>query len=523
MDINLKESTNVFFLNIDIGRKLTGIEVSAFNRSYLFSSKLGIDPKIVTIYYKPDLHFNIYKHKKEGKIIGDISVINMYDFFQEAIDLPYNPDVSTPFFANPENLIIAPVPENNHHFRVYQDGHVTAYIVNDSEYLGLSYVNHICEGKIWMREWYDCRGFLSKIQLIEPGTLDPRAEYFLRPDGTLAISRLYEWDSDKKNRWHKVTKLHDKKGIVSIQFSDEKDMVYYFLKRLVKRDDVLLIDRISEFFYPAKQIKIEKGIKIACIYHSLHVINKKDKAGDPFSSPLNSYQKPSLENFGFPDAHITLTEKQKNDMAIRFGYKEKIYCIPHFYFPHQQNYEENRDLNKIIFVGRLEEEKQPQLALEAFYRASKKIKSIYLEFYGYGSMKEDLTKKVQEYGIEKRVLIYDFSSSIDKVYKKAGLLLSTSRDEGFSLVILEALSHGCPVIAFDCPYGPSQIIQNGLNGFLVEPQNVNALASKLEEVFLNKNIHKKLLDSARESINIFEIDRIAELWKEMLTRISNET
>jgi glycosyltransferase involved in cell wall biosynthesis len=91
----------------------------------------------------------------------------------------------------------------------------------------------------------------------------------------------------------------------------------------------------------------------------------------------------------------------------------------------------------------------------------------------------------------------------------------SSKFEGFGLVLVEAMSCGIPVVSFDCPYGPSEIISDTKDGFLVENGNVGQLSEKMEWMMSHETERAKMGTQARLSAKRYEISHIMSIWEEL--------
>ena len=100
---------------------------------------------------------------------------------------------------------------------------------------------------------------------------------------------------------------------------------------------------------------------------------------------------------------------------------------------------------------------------------------------------------------------------LDK-YKESSILILTSVYEPFGLVMPEAMSCGVPVVAFDCPYGPSEIVTNGKDGFLVSCYDVEAFADKVSLLMENESLRKEMGQNAIQSSQRFTKDKIIPQW-----------
>ena len=166
----------------------------------------------------------------------------------------------------------------------------------------------------------------------------------------------------------------------------------------------------------------------------------------------------------------------------------------------------------ILCVGRLEKQKAFHRAIEAFDLVTGDYPKLKLYIIGDGSLKNDLKKLVSKLGIEERVIFIPFTSDIGAYYKEAKFTLLTSLYEGFPNVLVESISVGTPVVSVDCPSGPSEIIVEGVNGYLVEQRCLNDLSEKIA-VCLNTIHNKKVVCSTS---NQFMVDSIIKEYQNFL-------
>jgi poly(glycerol-phosphate) alpha-glucosyltransferase len=99
----------------------------------------------------------------------------------------------------------------------------------------------------------------------------------------------------------------------------------------------------------------------------------------------------------------------------------------------------------------------------------------------------------------------------------------TSRYEGFGLVVLESIAHGCPVVAYDVKYGPADIIRDGINGLLVEAGNIDALAAAIIQVLTDTPLRSRLAEGTTTSIADFDPRTFIARWSALCNRLAAST
>ena len=169
----------------------------------------------------------------------------------------------------------------------------------------------------------------------------------------------------------------------------------------------------------------------------------------------------------------------------------------------------NCEAKRVIFVGRLDLQKGYQY-LDAIWRiVEKRHPDWRLDLYGEGV---DLQENRNMIPQGKHV--YPHAQTIDILdrYKESSILILTSIYEPFGLVMPEAMSCGIPVVAFDCPYGPSEIITDGKDGFLVNCYDVEAFADKVSLLIENASLRKKMGQDAIQSARRFREQKIIPQW-----------
>lgn len=150
----------------------------------------------------------------------------------------------------------------------------------------------------------------------------------------------------------------------------------------------------------------------------------------------------------------------------------------------------NKFDNRIVSVGRLSNQKNYQMLIEAFSIIKDDFPQCNLEIYGEGPLRDELDSLIKKYGLSDRVFLMGaFPDVLERIYGSR-LFVMSSKYEGMPNALMEAMSMGIPVISTDCPCGgPSELIQDGVNGFLCENGDPVALSRKISYVLHKDNLN----------------------------------
>ncbi|MBW4646794.1 MAG: glycosyltransferase family 4 protein [Goleter apudmare HA4340-LM2] len=183
------------------------------------------------------------------------------------------------------------------------------------------------------------------------------------------------------------------------------------------------------------------------------------------------------------------------------------------------------DPNKkwVMAMGRLNYQKNFELLLSAFHKLVDKHPDWQLLIFGEGSLRSKLEDLVENLGFTNQVLLAGVTNNPISILKRADLFVLSSRFEGLPLVLLEALACGLPVVSTDCPSGPREIIQDGVDGVLVPSEDVSALAKAMDYLMANEGERKRLAESASEAVNRFKLEKIIGNWEILICEVIEES
>lgn len=175
--------------------------------------------------------------------------------------------------------------------------------------------------------------------------------------------------------------------------------------------------------------------------------------------------------------------------------------------------------HRVVSVGRYEFPKGYDRLIEAWALISKQVSDWTLHLVGEGSLRKKLEAKIKELGLENSVFLDGASKDVSKDCLNSSIAVFTSHYEGFSLALVEAESAGLPVVSFDTPCGPKDIIRNGEDGFLVPNGNIEKFAEKLLLLIKDESLRRTMGNKAYENSHRFTEEIIMSQWVSLFEEV----
>lgn len=221
----------------------------------------------------------------------------------------------------------------------------------------------------------------------------------------------------------------------------------------------------------------------------------------------------------FASYYVCLTKADMNT----FKSEMKCRCpITYIYNPIDYNMDYDEYLTKskkIITVGHFFYTKGFDLAVEVAKKVFDKHPDWIWEFYGDGIELAKIKEMVKKYNMTKNIIFAGRTNDILSAYMQGSLYVMTSRTEGFGLVLTEAKSCNLPTLAFDVEFGPAEIIEDGISGYLVKPFDCEEMAKKICYLIENPNIRKEFSRHAKDNLATFSKDRFRKDWEFVLNHL----
>ncbi|HEI6850193.1 TPA: glycosyltransferase family 4 protein [Yersinia enterocolitica] len=221
----------------------------------------------------------------------------------------------------------------------------------------------------------------------------------------------------------------------------------------------------------------------------------------------------------YSDAVVTLTEKDRDYWLEKNKYPKKIISIPNPLPFEAKNTLTKKHSQKVLALGRLSYQKGFDLLLDVWAKVEEKNNNWDLIIAGDGEDKQLLLDKIKTLNL-KNVKLLPSTPHVCDLYDQSGIYVMTSRFEGFPMVLLEAKASGLPIVAYDCDTGPSELIMDNEDGYLVPFADSNAFIEKLLFLMNDEDLREAMSLKSLENAEKYKIDiTIGSKWKNLIQNI----
>lgn len=236
----------------------------------------------------------------------------------------------------------------------------------------------------------------------------------------------------------------------------------------------------------------------------LHLIHNNHTVGERrWDSQLSPDYAPLFKRMRMVDGLVTLTERQSQDIGQRFGHLNNLFVVPNpVELPELPEELPAREKAAFVIVSRLEKQKRLHHAVEAFAKVVAARPEATLRIYGHGKLGHQVEEAIEKFGVGDNVQLMGFDPGAKHELIRATGFMMTSTHEGYPLATLESMAFGCPVISYDVRYGPRDQITDGVDGFIVPAEDMDAMAERCIRMIddpalvarLSENAYKKAAD-----------------------------
>ena len=231
-------------------------------------------------------------------------------------------------------------------------------------------------------------------------------------------------------------------------------------------------------------------------------------------------RKAMVRHYDKLDVLAVLTEPDKRSYGERLNGRLRLERIPNTVRDDLGPAQADLDAKVILTAGRLTRQKGYDLLIPAFAQVAEAHPDWRLRICGRGRDKEALQNLIAEYGMGEAISLERPARDLGREMERASIYVLSSRFEGLPLVLIEAMSKGMAVVSFDCPTGPGDVVEDGVNGLLVPPADVDALAAGIRQLIEDADLRRGCAAAAVETARGYTIDSVGPRWEALLDDLS---
>ena len=227
----------------------------------------------------------------------------------------------------------------------------------------------------------------------------------------------------------------------------------------------------------------------------------------------------------FADKVVSLTDEDRGNYIEKYHLKaDKVSFIYNWLEALDGQPEIDMTAKKILTVGRLSQQKGYDLLAKVASQVLPANPDWTWDIYGEGhdSIKADLVASLEAAGCLQQVDFKGNVKGMNHIYPGHSLYVMTSYHEGLPLVLLEAKQYGLPIVSFACPTGPSEIVSDGLNGYLVAPYDVDLMVTRIQTLIDDADLRQSMSDRSMDDTEKFDKARILAQWQGLIHELLGE-
>jgi glycosyltransferase involved in cell wall biosynthesis len=215
------------------------------------------------------------------------------------------------------------------------------------------------------------------------------------------------------------------------------------------------------------------------------------------------------------DALVVLTETDRQSYEEDLGEGARVVAIPNA-LPRLDGPISDVSAPVVLAAGRLTDQKGFDRLIPAFAAVAREQPGWTLRIAGSGTRRQALIRRIVEEETSNNVLLLGRVRNMREQMRQASLFVLSSRWEGYPLVLIEAMAAGLPVVSFDCPTGPAEIVTHGESGLIVPEGDIEALADAMLELIRDEPRRRRFSAAAVERARDFSREHVGGQWDELL-------
>ncbi|MFC8731669.1 glycosyltransferase [Luteimicrobium sp. NPDC057192] len=484
-----------------------GMTSAMMNRARMFADH-GVRTTIVTLQHDLEHAGRNAEYAAMGWLDPRVEVRNAFDDAALALDSTLPPEPSGLLARLRASLPGRRRPGRPAPARLPDDGGLTVDVQHRDDGSVRRVEHRDADGAAVRVTEHDASGALRHETDLDPTTGDVLEERFLAPSGHVYLRRSY-LEGGRPSACFAL----DRDGKVTRRYSGQTAWLAAYLTRLARREDgdaVFICDGPGS---AGKVFRVPR--RDAATLYMVHNNHFKSpwRPGAPVRDDYGAIFARSDEM----DALIVLTDEQARDIGDEFDNFDKIRVVPNSVATAPVEAEE-RDPRTVSMFSRLVGQKNLPEAVAIFGDVVARVPDAVLDIYGEGRLDGQLRALVKKRGLEGSVRLRGYSRDALGTMARSAMVLCTSHYEGLPVNFLEAYRSGTPVVSYACRYGPRDLVDDGVTGFVVPLGDRAALVDRIVEVLEDPELGRRMGAEGRSSIlSQYSNDVVFETWWKVLT------
>lgn len=455
-----------FMVTWGLATEFGGMTSMCLTRARTLLQIAGVRAPVLTFDLQPDYEKIVASLLEQGHLVEGMEVLNLYHYYRSA-------DLNTRQTAKDVRLI-GRLPVQDFQTQTIRDGG-------------------------------------ERIFCIITRSLDAKTVYrreFLRRDGSTFLLEEVDLNGvqDAEVSTSRLFSLLDTEGRVVEQYPDNQSLYRRWMEDLTGGEaSVFVADSVQTTSFVA-DLEREHILKFMVI-HSSHVAD----GGDPLRGKISTARRDLVQGSSHWDGLIFLTDVQRQDFIDRFGLANNLFRLTNP-TPRAESLPDfdRRTPARGVMVCRLEPVKNVGAAIDVINIVRRSVPEVRLDIYGDGQLDRELQQKIDESGLGAQIRLYGYAKHAAEEFDTAAFSLLTSIKEGQPLALLESLGRGCPPVSYDIRYGPSDVISDGSNGYLVGAGDIEAMAARVIQLCRDRETALRLSRAAWDSAAGFSHQSVLE-------------
>lgn len=324
------------------------------------------------------------------------------------------------------------------------------------------------------------------------------------------LDRKCAYKLNQKIKFHSL-KISEKKKNIFEKISYTINNVKEYKKRVSQINPDIIVSFLPRSSYYALIAATKNKIKI--------IVSERNDPKQEYKNLVNKllmkalYKRADGFVFQTEDAQRYYNKKiQQKSIIIPNPIDDNFLCQPC----------ETERKNEIVTAGRLTEQKNQIMLINAFEIVQQKYPQYTLKIYGDGVLREKLQNTIRDKRLEKNIFLPGISNNIKEDIYAAKMFVMSSNYEGMPNALMEAMAMGLPVISTNCPCGgPKFLIGNNENGLLVRVNEKKDMADAIIRIIEDQELAKKLSENAHNKIKTMHPNIINNEWKKYIYSVKN--